>query len=57
MNVKPKDIIAIIAMIILVAIKILQGDTNIDAIVTLILGYYFAKRSDPPNTSTPIIAT
>lgn len=40
----PKDIIATVALMVLVLLKVYQGEGNIDALVTMVIGYYFAKR-------------
>lgn len=42
---KPKDVIAVLAIMVLIALKIYQGEGDIDALVSLVLGYYFAKRN------------
>lgn len=41
---QPKDIIAVVALISLVLLKFYQNDASIDPLITLIIGYYFAKR-------------
>ena len=50
MNIKPKDIIATVAILILVGLKVYQNQGDIDSIVTMILGYYFAKRTQGTDT-------
>ena len=44
MNLKPKDIVAIVALIVLAVLKIQGLDGTIDVAISLILGYYFAHR-------------
>ena len=45
-KIQPKDIIATVAILVLVVLKIYQGQGDIDSLVSLILGYYFAKRQN-----------
>lgn len=44
--IKPKDVIAIVALIVLIMLKVYQGQGNIDALISLVVGYYFAKRQN-----------
>ena len=48
--IKPKDVIAIVALIVLIALKVYQGQGDIDALVSLVVGYYFAKRQNGSDT-------
>jgi len=43
-NFQPKDVIAILVIIALVIFKLTGHNGTLDAIVALIVGYYFAKR-------------
>ena len=41
---KPKDIVAIITLVLIAGLKLYGIDGKLDAAAALILGYYFAKR-------------
>ncbi len=41
---KPKDIIALVCLVLIFLSKFLGHNGSFDTIVALILGYYFAKR-------------
>lgn len=43
---KPKDLIAALSIILIGLLKYAGKDNALDAILALILGYYFAKRQD-----------
>ena len=43
-NLRPKDIIALISLIVLILLQVYQGTGDIDALISMIMGYYFAKR-------------
>ena len=43
---KPKDIVAVIALVGLFALKLAHVNSNVDVALALILGYYFAHRTD-----------
>jgi hypothetical protein len=45
-NFKPKDIIAILVLIIIGALKMMNKDGGLDTVAALILGYYFAHRKN-----------
>jgi len=45
-NLKPKDAIALVAIICITVLKIRGFDGQLDALGALILGYYFAHRHD-----------
>lgn len=46
MKFRPKDIIAIVSLIIGAALKLKGVDSQVDLAMALILGYYFAHRLD-----------
>lgn len=46
MLIKPKDAIAIVAIIVLIGLKVYQGEGDIDALISMVVGYYFAKRQN-----------
>ena len=48
-NLQPKDIIALLTVVSMILARIAGIASEMDAIVALILGYYFAKRK----TDTP----
>lgn len=43
---KPKDIIALVTIIGILLLKFHKVDSGLDAAAALIIGYYFAKRSN-----------
>lgn len=45
-----KDLIAIVALSATVLVYIYKGTGNIDSMITLVLGYYFAKRTNGTDT-------
>ena len=54
-NLKPKDLIAILTLILIGILKLKGLDGELDTAGALILGYYFARRSEqdhqPPTPS------
>lgn len=51
-NFKPKDIIAIVALIGIFSLKALGYNGGLDTAGALILGYYFAHRMDHTDKGT-----
>lgn len=49
---KPKDIIAAITVSGLMYLKLRGVNGNVDTVLALILGYYFAHRADGKDTGT-----
>ena len=45
-NLKPKDVIALVVLIGVFALKLMGRDGQLDTVGALILGYYFAHRRD-----------
>lgn len=43
---KPKDVIALVAITLIVILKLNDVDGQLDMFMALILGYYFAHRAD-----------
>lgn len=43
---KPKDIVAILVVILIFGLIIIKANHSLDSILTLLLGYYFAHRRD-----------
>lgn len=43
---RPKDIVALLTLLLIAALKFAGKDGALDAAAALILGYYFAKRSE-----------
>jgi len=43
---KPKDIVAILALVLIFTLKLAGKDGLLDGAIALILGYYFAHRKD-----------
>ena len=43
---KPKDIIAFMTILFIFGLKAMQINTSLDAVLALILGYYFVKRQN-----------
>ncbi len=43
-NIGVKDIVATVIIVVLILLKVYQGEGDIDAVITLVIGYYFAKR-------------
>lgn len=44
-NIKPKDLIAILTIILVFALIVLKANHSLDAILALVLGYYFGHRT------------
>lgn len=44
---KSKDLVALIAIIAVLVYKALGHNGGFDALITLIIGYYFGRRDDP----------
>ena len=47
---RPKDKVAIIALILITILKLNGADGNVDLMGALVLGYYFAHRGDGTDT-------
>lgn len=45
-NLKPKDIIAILTLLIIAFLKFTGKNGGLDTVAALILGYYFAHRKN-----------
>jgi len=45
-NFKPKDIVAILALVLIFGLKLAGKDGLLDGAIALILGYYFAHRQN-----------
>ena len=46
-NFTPKDIVAVVSLVSILVYKALGHNGGFDAIITLIIGYYFGRRDDP----------
>lgn len=44
---KPRDFIALLVLLAVMIYKITGHNGGLDAILTLIIGYYFGKRDEP----------
>lgn len=43
---KPKDIIAVLTVVAIFALVVVKGNHGFDAVLAMIIGYYFAHRAD-----------
>ena len=44
MKVYPRDVIAVLVLVLLFTSKILGFNGTVDAMIALVIGYYFSKR-------------
>ena len=49
LDIKPKDIVATVAVITLVMLKVYQAHYDLDSLVALVLGVYFGNRQSSSN--------
>lgn len=45
-KIQPKDLIAMLVLVLIATLKLTGHNGDLDTVVALILGYYFAKRSN-----------
>ncbi len=49
-NLKPKDLVAVVALIVIVVLKLNGFDGALDSLIALIVGYYFGHRQNGIDT-------